>query len=102
MTDAREGRARDRTSKNIVANLFKIQEASVVKDEKEGEKRSKLEVNSDVDDILEKYKLLIEEKEKEVLRKKKSGEKEKMEPEVDAELMDRVDAILEKYKFLQG
>ena len=104
VTDAREGRGRDRSITNIVANLWKIQEAGVLKDDNEIGKESKLEVNSGVDDILERYKFLTNEKGNEVLRKKKSREilteKEKMKPELDDELMNRVDAILEKYKVL--
>ena len=73
-----------------------------MKGEKGSGRESKLEVNSSVDEILERYKFLTEEKEHEALRKKKTSEKEYMKPGLDYKLMDRVDAILEKYKFLKG
>ena len=98
MTDRREGKDRDRNKPNIVTNLVKIHEAKVMKDEKEGE--GEIEEEENIDDILEKYKFLTDEKE--LLGTNKLSEREKMKPELDDELMDRVDAILERYKFLQG
>ena len=66
-----------------------------MKDEKKGE--GEIEEEENIDDILEKYKFLTDEKE--LLGKNKLSEREKMKPELDDELMDRVDAILERYKF---